>query len=78
MIKKTSISIICTIGCIGMMNRETQKKIVDNTKSLLFRDIVISTTERVIEHVIVSHTDEHFNHKLFKSMFPLFLFVFDG
>ena len=64
------------------MNRETQKKIVDNTKSLLVRDMTISTTERIIEHIIISRTDEHFNHKLFKSSFPLsshsFLLEYNG
>ena len=73
MTRKTSTSIISTTGYIEMTNRETQKKIVDNTKSLLTRDIVVSTTERIIERIIVSRTDEKFNHKLFKSSFSLFL-----
>ena len=73
MTRKTSISMISTAECIGMTDRETQKKIVNNTKSLLVRDMTISTTERIIEHIIISRTDEQFNHKLFKSPFPLSL-----
>lgn len=50
-----------------MTKRETQKEIVDNCKIFIVRDVCISTTQRVIEHAIVDHTDPQFSHKLFKS-----------
>ena len=57
----------------GMTDRETQQAIVSNVKRLLVRDICISTVERAVEHAIVARTEEHFNHKLFKSGFSYWL-----
>lgn len=50
-------------------NRETQKEIVNNCKSFIIRDLCVSTMQRVVEHAIVEHTDEHFSSKMFKSTF---------
>lgn len=60
----------------GMTDRETQQAIVSNVKRLLVRDICISTVERAVEHAIVARTEEHFNHKLFKSVFSYRIILF--
>lgn len=51
-----------------LKDRETQKSILEHSKYFIIRDISISTTERVIEHLVVSSTDAHFSKKMFKSV----------
>lgn len=48
--------------------RETQKSIVEYCKYFIIRDVCVSTTERVVEHIVVSHADTHFSDKMFKSV----------
>ena len=51
-----------------MKDRETQKSIWEYSKYFIIRDISISTTERVIEHVVVNSTDAHASKKMFKNV----------
>ena len=54
--------------CMDLKHRETQKSIWEYSKYFIIRDISISTSERVIEHLVVNSTDAHFSKKIFKSV----------